>query len=182
MIGEFVSGNYFRTFGLKARAGRLLSDADDREGAPIAAVMSYETWTNNYAGDPAVVGATFFVNTKPVTIAGIAPEGFYGDRMSSTPPDFYLPIESMPVLANVAYVHDPERQVALHDRSRETGRVAAPAAGEAEWAAAAGARAHPHLFVGENKKQSCRLYTWCLCRAAPVSRPCRKNMLRICTC
>ena len=107
MMGEFVSGNYFRTFGLKAAAGRLFSDTDDVEGAPIAAVMSYETWTNNYAGDPAVVGATFFVNTKPVTIAGIAPEGFYGDRMSSTPPDFYLPIQSMPVLANAPYVHDP---------------------------------------------------------------------------
>ena len=107
MIGEFVSGNYFRTFGLKAAAGRLFSDTDDIEGAPIAAVMSYEAWTNNYAGDPAVVGATFFVNTKPVTIAGIAPEGFYGDRMSSTPPEFYLPIESMPVLANAPYVHDP---------------------------------------------------------------------------
>ena len=107
MTGEFVSGNYFRTFGLKAAAGRLFSDADDVEGAPIAAVMSYETWTNNYAGDPAVVGAAFFVNTRPVTIAGIAPEGFYGDRMSSTPPDFYLPIESMPVVANAPYVHDP---------------------------------------------------------------------------
>ena len=32
------------------------------------------------------------MNTKPVTIAGIAPKGFYGDRLSSTPPDFYLPI------------------------------------------------------------------------------------------
>ncbi len=55
-----------------------------------------------------VSGGTFSVNTKPVTIVGIAPEGFYGDRMSSTPPDFYLPIESMPVLANAPYVHDPD--------------------------------------------------------------------------
>jgi macrolide transport system ATP-binding/permease protein len=54
------------------------------------------------------VGSTYFVNTKPVTIAGIAPEGFYGDRMSSTPPDFYLPIESMPAVANAPYVHDPD--------------------------------------------------------------------------
>ena len=29
MAAEFVSGNYFRTFGLKPRAGRLLMDADD---------------------------------------------------------------------------------------------------------------------------------------------------------
>jgi predicted permease len=107
-MGEFVSGNYFRTFGLRPSAGRLFSDADDVRGAPIVAVMSYETWKNSYSGDRSVVGSTFYVNTKPVTIAGIAPEGFYGDRLSSAPPDFYLPIESMPPLANVPYVHDPD--------------------------------------------------------------------------
>jgi macrolide transport system ATP-binding/permease protein len=71
-------------------------------------VISYETWKNDYAADPMVVGSTFYVNTQPVTISGIAPEHFYGDRLTSTPPDFYLPIESMPPLANVAYVHDPD--------------------------------------------------------------------------
>lgn len=108
VMGEFVSGNYFRTFGLAPTAGRLFSDSDDTHGAPIVAVMSYEKWKNDYAGNPAIVGSTFFVNTKPVTIAGIAPEGFFGDRMSTTPPDFYLPIESMPVIANVPYVRDPD--------------------------------------------------------------------------
>jgi macrolide transport system ATP-binding/permease protein len=108
VMGEFVSGNYFQVFGLRPQAGRLLSDADDAKGAPIAAVMSYQTWKNNYAGDASVVGSTFWVNTKAVTIAGIAPPGFYGDRLASTPPDFYLPIESMPVLASVPYVHDPD--------------------------------------------------------------------------
>src|SRR5579864_6880677 len=38
VMGEFVSGNYFRTFGLRPQAGRLLSDSDDLKGAPIAAV------------------------------------------------------------------------------------------------------------------------------------------------
>jgi len=108
VMGEFVSGNYFRTFGLQPQAGRLLSDADDVIGAPMVAVMSYETWKNDFAGDASVVGSTFWVNTKAVTITGIAPEGFFGDRMSSTPPDFYLPIETMPVLANAPYVHDPD--------------------------------------------------------------------------
>jgi macrolide transport system ATP-binding/permease protein len=109
-MGEFVSGNYFHTFGLQPQVGRMLTDADDVTGAPMVAIMSYEAWKNNYAGDPAVVGSTFWVNTKPVTVVGIAPEGFYGDRLSSTPPDFYLPIESMPVLANAQYVHDPDEQ------------------------------------------------------------------------
>jgi macrolide transport system ATP-binding/permease protein len=108
VMGEFVSGNYFRTFGLRPRAGRLLTDSDDVKGAAPTAVMNYETWQNQFAGDAAVIGSTFWVNTKPVTIVGIAPRGFYGDRLTSTPPDFYLPIETMPALANVPYVHDPE--------------------------------------------------------------------------
>jgi predicted permease len=108
MMGEFVSGNYFRTFGLAPQSGRLLTDSDDAQGAPIAVVMSYETWQHDYAGDPAIIGSTFWINTKAVTIVGIAPEGFYGDRLTSTPPDFYLPIETMTALANVPYVHDPE--------------------------------------------------------------------------
>jgi macrolide transport system ATP-binding/permease protein len=108
VMGEFVSGNYFRTFGLRPQTGRLFTDADDVEGAPIVAVMNYQTWRNDYASDGSVIGSTFWINTKPVTIAGIAPQGFYGDRLSSTPPDFYLPIESMPILANAPYVRDPD--------------------------------------------------------------------------
>jgi predicted permease len=109
VAGEFVSGNYFRTFGLRPEAGRLFTDADDVAGAPMVAVMSYDTWQRDYAADPAVVGSTFWINTKAVTIAGIAPRGFFGDRLSSTPPAYYLPIETMPVLANVPYVHDPSQ-------------------------------------------------------------------------
>ena len=108
VMGEFVSGNYFRTFGLRPEAGRLLIDADDLPGAPPAAVMSYETWQHEFGGDAAVVGSTFRVNTKPVTVVGIAPRGFFGDRMAVAPPDFYLPIQTMASLANASYVNDPE--------------------------------------------------------------------------
>jgi macrolide transport system ATP-binding/permease protein len=108
VAGEFVSGNYFRTFGLRPQAGRLLTDDDDIEGAPPTAVMSYETWQRRYNGDPSVIGSSFFVNTKPVTVVGIAPRGFYGDRISSTPPDYYLPIETKPLLSSSPYVHNPE--------------------------------------------------------------------------
>ncbi len=106
VMAEFVSGNYFRTFGLQPKAGRLLIDADDIQGAPIAAVISYVAWQHDYAGAASVIGSTFYVNTKPVTVVGIVPEGFYGDRLSSAPPEFYLPIETMPLLANAPYVHD----------------------------------------------------------------------------
>jgi macrolide transport system ATP-binding/permease protein len=107
VTGEFVSGNYFRTFGLQPAIGRLFTDADNVTGAPLVAVMSYNTWQTSYSSDPSVVGSTFWIDTKAVTVTGIAPKGFYGDRLSSTPPDFYLPIESVPVLTNRTFVHEP---------------------------------------------------------------------------
>ncbi len=108
IMGEFVSGNYFRTFGLQPTAGRFFTDADDTKGAAFTAVMSYDTWAHNYASDPSIVGTTFRINTQPVTIIGVAPKGYFGDRLTSTPPNFYLPIESMAVISNVPYLHDPE--------------------------------------------------------------------------
>jgi len=108
VMGEFVSGNYFRTFGLRPQAGRLLTDSDDLPGAPPTTVMSEDTWRREFASDPTIVGATFWVNTRPVTVVGVAPRGFFGDRLTSTPPDFYLPIETMTALASVPYVHEPQ--------------------------------------------------------------------------
>jgi predicted permease len=109
-MGEFISGNYFRMFGLQPAIGRLLSDSDDVAGAPLVAVMSYAAWKNVYNGDDSVVGSTFWMNTKPVTVVGVAPEGFFGDRMSSTPPDFYLPIATMPDEAGGKSLRDPAQK------------------------------------------------------------------------
>jgi predicted permease len=106
LMGEFVSGNYFRTFGLRPQAGRLFTDVDDTPSAPMTAVISYAAWQRDFGGDPRVVGGTVWVNTKPVTVVGVAPKGFYGDRLASTPPDYYLPIETMPAIMSVPYVHD----------------------------------------------------------------------------
>jgi hypothetical protein len=63
-----VSGNYFQTLGLRPYAGRLLAAPDDVEGAPMAAVMSYQTWQRDYALDPSVVGSIFVLKSNPVTI------------------------------------------------------------------------------------------------------------------
>src|ERR1700753_3071615 len=38
--GQDVSGNFFRTLGVQPWIGRLMTEADDYEGAPLVAVMS----------------------------------------------------------------------------------------------------------------------------------------------
>ncbi len=55
-----------------------------------------------------IIGSTFWINTQPVTIAGIAPAGFFGDRLSTVPPNYYLPIAALPVMNTAPYVHDPD--------------------------------------------------------------------------
>jgi predicted permease len=88
--GEFVSGNYFAMFGIRAYAGRLLTAADDRPGGPPVAVMSYRLWQQNYGADPSVIGGIFNLDDKPVTVVGITPPGFFGDTLRNNPPDFFL--------------------------------------------------------------------------------------------
>ncbi len=95
---EFVSGNYFRTFGVPAYAGRMLTPADDRRNAVPAAVMSYQEWQQRYAADPSVVGSTFIINGHPLTVVGIAAPGFFGDQIQSNPPQFWIPLAQDPLL------------------------------------------------------------------------------------
>jgi putative ABC transport system permease protein len=91
--GEFVSGNFFRTFGVQPWMGRLMTDADDQEGAAPVAVMSYHIWQKKYASDPSVVGASYQINGHPFTVIGVAAPGFYGAKLAGWGmPDFWLPL------------------------------------------------------------------------------------------
>jgi macrolide transport system ATP-binding/permease protein len=109
MPGEYVSGNYFSTLGVGAYAGRLFSAKDDTPAAPPTAVLSYEAWQNEFASDPSIVGSTVYLQAKPFTVIGIAPPGFFGDRVSPRPPDFWIPIQTEPYLQGAASIlHHPD--------------------------------------------------------------------------
>ena len=105
---EYVSGNYFSTFGVPAFAGRIFTDTDDQVGASPVAVMSYQTWQSDYAGDPSVVGGTFYLQSHPVIVVGIAPPDFYGDRIVANPPAFWVPLAEEPLLSGAnSVLHQP---------------------------------------------------------------------------
>lgn len=91
--GEYVSGNFFRTFGVQPWIGRLLSDEDDQEGAPPVAVMSYRIWHDKYGADPSVVGADYQINGHAFTVIGVAAPGFFGAKLAGQGmPGFWLPL------------------------------------------------------------------------------------------
>ena len=97
--GEYVSGNFFRTFGVQPWIGRLMTDADDREGAPPVAVMSYRIWRDKYGSDPGVVGASYAINGHPFTVIGVGAPGFYGAKLAGFGmPDFWLPLTTEPLI------------------------------------------------------------------------------------
>jgi predicted permease len=97
--GEYVSGNFFRTLGVQPWIGRLMTDEDDREGAPPVAVMSYRIWREKYAADPSVVGASYQINGHPFTVIGVAAPGFYGAKLAGWGmPDFWLPVTTEPLI------------------------------------------------------------------------------------
>jgi macrolide transport system ATP-binding/permease protein len=104
MRSEYVSGNYFSTLGAGAYAGRTLNESDDTPSAIPTLVLSYKTWQTDFAADPAAVGSTVYVQMQPFVVAGVAPPGFFGDRVSPNPPDFWMPLADERVLegANTA--------------------------------------------------------------------------------
>jgi predicted permease len=77
--GLLVSGNYFQALGLAPALGRLVQpyDASTPGAAPVA-VISYDFWRSRFNGSTDVLGQIIRTNDRPLTIVGVAPEGFPG--------------------------------------------------------------------------------------------------------
>ena len=101
--GQFVSGNFFRTLGVRPWIGHLLSEADDQEGAPAVAVMSYRVWSDKYGSDPSVVGAGYQINGHLFNVIGVSPPGFYGAKLAGGGmPDIWIPLTTEVLLGGDA--------------------------------------------------------------------------------
>ena len=76
----FVSGDFFRTLGVRAVLGRTLTGADDVRGGgadgPVA-VISYGLWQGRFGGTANVVGMPLVIEQVPFTVVGDPPEVFW---------------------------------------------------------------------------------------------------------
>jgi predicted permease len=90
--GEYVSGNYFSTFGVGAFSGRTILPSDDEPSAAPVAMLSYRTWQQEYGTDPNIIGSNMILDGHPFTVIGITPPGFFGETLRSHPPDVWIPI------------------------------------------------------------------------------------------
>ena len=90
--GEVTSGNFFSGLGVKMARGRSFTAQDEAEKSPVA-VLSYQFWTRRFNRDPEVIGKALYVRGLPVTIIGVAAEGFTGLNRGSGDADFWVPMQ-----------------------------------------------------------------------------------------
>ncbi len=71
-----ASGDFFRVLGTPPLLGRVFTAADDAQGAPETAVISYGLWQRVFAADPSIAGRSVVLAGKPATILGVMPRQF----------------------------------------------------------------------------------------------------------
>ncbi|PYV22208.1 MAG: multidrug ABC transporter substrate-binding protein [Acidobacteria bacterium] len=96
--GQYVSGSYFSTLGVRAVAGRTFTAEDDEvPGQHPVAVISYNYWKRRFARDPSAVGKTIYLNGHPFTVIGVTPPRFFGISTDHSP-DVTVPMMMYPQL------------------------------------------------------------------------------------
>jgi macrolide transport system ATP-binding/permease protein len=88
--GEYVSGDFFSTLGVKMTLGRPLGRESESRATPPAIVLTYAYWQAAFGGDRSVIGRTLRLNNTPVVIAGVAEPNFTSLTPGKTQ-DFFLP-------------------------------------------------------------------------------------------
>jgi predicted permease len=97
---SYVSDNFFSVLGVHAYAGRVFqSDDVGRYTANPVAVIGYELWKTRFNGDSSVIGSTITLADQPVTIIGVAPQGFVG-AMRLHPMEMWLSVITMNAITN----------------------------------------------------------------------------------
>ncbi len=83
----------FRVFNISPVLGRGFTDEEGRPGGQPVVVLGYGFWQRWFGGDPQVVGRQLPIQDGPLTIVGVAPEGF---RIGLTEPDVFTPLRIDP--------------------------------------------------------------------------------------
>lgn len=114
IVGMSVSAGYFEALGVAPSPGRAFTPDEDTRGGPAVAVVSHRLWTERLGGGPDVVGRTIDINRVPVTVVGVAPEGF-GGHLPFASADVWLPFTRLAIAVpgTSARLFDDRRHISL---------------------------------------------------------------------
>jgi predicted permease len=91
VMAQTVSWNYFDVLGVRPALGRTFRpEEDEAEGADPVVILSHRAWKRRHDSGAEVLGQTVFINDRPFTVVGVAPEGFTGLSTIMTP-DVWVP-------------------------------------------------------------------------------------------
>ena len=96
--GQAVSGNYYVGLRMQSSLGRAITDEDDKPGAPLVVVLSYQMWQERFGANPAIIGQQLKLNKQSFTIIGVTPPAFTGTSQVDYHPAFTIPLASEPLL------------------------------------------------------------------------------------
>jgi len=100
--GAVVTADLFPLLGASPALGRAFLPEEDKaggggEGRP--AILSWECWQRQFAGDPAAIGRAIILNNTSFTVVGVMPTGFK------------FPIQAQPAEVWVSTAFDNERPI-----------------------------------------------------------------------
>jgi predicted permease len=93
-----VSSNYFAALGVPLAQGRTFSTAEESPGSRVRVAIVDHTYWRRHGLVPDILGRTVVVNGVPLTIVGVAPEGFHGS-MPVLSTDVWLPFGAADLIA-----------------------------------------------------------------------------------
>jgi putative ABC transport system permease protein len=74
---QYMSADLLPMLGVQPLRGRLFTAAEDLPNSPNVALISYRLWQSWFGGDEGVIGRKVQIRSKPATIIGVMPPGFY---------------------------------------------------------------------------------------------------------
>jgi len=90
--GMQVTANFFPMLGVKAKLGRLFSQADDQAGIERTVILSPDLWQRRFGGTPDAIGKTLVLDNEPHIIIGVLPLSFAFPPFRRDPVEFWTPI------------------------------------------------------------------------------------------
>ncbi len=110
---DVVSADYFSVLGVTPIEGRTFRPEEETPGRGSAvAIVSYNYWKKQGL-DPAMLGSTIMIDSRPFTVVGILPQGFSGTTQIFAP-EIFLPLG---VYDQVANDFETENKGKLEDRA-----------------------------------------------------------------
>ena len=71
-----ASANFFSVLGVQPVLGRTFQPGEDKQGAPLVAVLTYGMWQQRFGGDRNIIGQPITINGDPHTVVGVLPPSF----------------------------------------------------------------------------------------------------------